>query len=70
MEDLIERATRDIVAAEYAIALTGAGISTESGFLIFEGLQESGPKILKPKRKPIGAIRNSWKNPKRGGGKD
>ena len=36
MEDLIKRAARDIVAAEYVIALTGAGMSTESGFLIFE----------------------------------
>jgi len=31
METLIERAARDLVGARHAIALTGAGISTESG---------------------------------------
>lgn len=30
-QDVIERAARDIVAADTAIALTGAGVSTESG---------------------------------------
>jgi len=37
MEDLIQRAARDLVASSYAIALTGAGISTESGIPDFRG---------------------------------
>ncbi len=37
MEELIERAARDLVNAKYAIALTGAGISTESGIPDFRG---------------------------------
>ena len=37
MEQLIERAARDLVDSKYAIALTGAGISTESGISDFRG---------------------------------
>ncbi len=37
MEQAIERAARDLVGSEYAIALTGAGISTESGIPDFRG---------------------------------
>ena len=37
MEDLIERAAKDLVGSKYAIALTGAGISTESGIADFRG---------------------------------
>jgi len=37
MEDLIERAARDLVNSRYAIALTGAGMSTESGIPDFRG---------------------------------
>ena len=37
MDNLIERAARDLVNSRYAIALTGAGISTESGIPDYRG---------------------------------
>jgi NAD-dependent deacetylase len=37
MEDLIQRAAEDLIRARYRIALTGAGISTESGIPDFRG---------------------------------
>jgi NAD-dependent deacetylase len=37
MKDLIKRAAQDLVKCSYAIALTGAGISTESGIPDFRG---------------------------------
>lgn len=37
MEELVQRAAKDLVNSKYAIALTGAGISTESGISDFRG---------------------------------
>lgn len=37
MDDPIERAALDLTGSRYAIALTGAGMSTESGILDFRG---------------------------------
>ena len=37
IEALIARAARDLINSQYAIALTGAGISTESGIPDFRG---------------------------------
>ena len=39
MEQLIARAARDLVDSKYAVGLTGAGISTESGIRDFRGPQ-------------------------------
>ena len=39
MEDLIKQAASDLISCNYAIALTGAGISTESGLADFRGPQ-------------------------------
>ncbi len=46
MDALIERAAGDLVEARYAIALTGAGISTESGIQDYRG--PSGLWTLNP----------------------
>jgi NAD-dependent deacetylase len=37
MEELIERAAKDLIVSTYAIVLTGAGMSTESGIPDFRG---------------------------------
>jgi NAD-dependent deacetylase len=46
MEELIKRAARDLANSKYAIALTGAGVSTESGIPDFRG--PSGIWTLNP----------------------
>jgi len=37
MEDMIKRAARELIKSKYAVALTGAGMSTESGIPDFRG---------------------------------
>jgi NAD-dependent deacetylase len=37
MEKLVKRAAKDLAESKYAIALTGAGMSTESGIPDFRG---------------------------------
>jgi NAD-dependent deacetylase len=37
VDELIKRAAKDLLNSNYAIALTGAGISTESGIPDFRG---------------------------------
>jgi NAD-dependent deacetylase len=46
MDTLIEKAARDLVSSNYAISLTGAGISTESGIQDYRG--PSGVWTLNP----------------------
>lgn len=46
MDELIRKAAGDLISAHYAIALTGAGISTESGIPDFRG--PSGVWTLNP----------------------
>jgi NAD-dependent deacetylase len=51
LQELIKRAARDLVNAEYAIALTGAGMSTESGIPDWRGSVPGGvnnPDAEKP----------------------
>lgn len=52
MQDMIERAAQDLAASDYAIALTGAGISTESGLPDFRGPSGLWTKRQGEKRKP------------------
>jgi NAD-dependent deacetylase len=39
LQDVIAQAANDLVGSHYAIVLTGAGISTESGLADFRGPQ-------------------------------
>jgi len=39
MEDLIKKAAEDLKNAKHAIALTGAGISTESGLFVVKQMR-------------------------------
>lgn len=48
MDDLIIKAARDLTGSKYAIALTGAGISTESGIQDYRG--PSGLWTLNPEK--------------------
>ncbi len=53
MEQLIERAARDLVDSKYAVALTGAGISTESGISDFRGPQGIWTKNPEAERRAL-----------------
>lgn len=50
MDEMINKAADDLVRAGHAVALTGAGISTESGVLDFrgpDGLWTKNPELGK-----------------------
>lgn len=51
MEQLIERAAKDLLNSKYAIALTGAGISTESGIPDYRGPEGVWTKHPEAERK-------------------
>ncbi len=64
MEQLIERAAKDLAASEYAIALTGAGISTESGIRDFRGPDGVWTKNPEAERKAYLGYQEFLEDPK------
>ncbi len=65
MEDLIQRAAQDLIKARYGIALTGAGISTESGIPDFRGPDGIWTKNPEAERKAYEVYEQFKTNPKR-----
>ncbi|HYB19928.1 MAG TPA: NAD-dependent deacylase [Thermodesulfobacteriota bacterium] len=64
MEDLIKRAAGDLVKAGYAIALTGAGISTESGIPDFRGPSGIWTRDPEAEKRAYQVYARFQKNPK------
>ena len=64
MERLIERAARDLADSKYAIALTGAGISTESGIADFRGPSGIWTKNPEAERRAYRSYERFLENPK------
>ena len=65
MEQLIERAARDLVNSKYAVALTGAGISTESGIPDFRGPSGIWTKNPEAERRAYRGYQDFLADPKR-----
>jgi NAD-dependent deacetylase len=64
LESLIERVARDLVESKYAICLTGAGVSTESGISDFRGPQGVWTKNPEAERMAYLAYPKFKKDPK------
>ncbi len=64
MRDLIEKAADELVKSKYAIALTGAGISTESGIPDFRGPKGIWTKDPEAEKRAYQSYANFQKNPK------
>lgn len=64
MEDLIERAANDLVNSKYAIALTGAGMSTESGIPDFRGKDGLWTRNPEAERKAYETYEKFLRDPK------
>ena len=64
MEQLIERAARDLFNSKYAIALTGAGMSTESGVPDFRGPSGIWTKDPEAERRAYRSYERFLKDPK------
>jgi len=64
MESLINRAAKDLVESKYAIALTGAGMSTESGIADFRGPKGLWTKQPEAERKAYQTYGKFQANPK------
>ena len=63
MESLIERAARDLLRSNHAIALTGAGMSTESGIRDFRGPNGIWTKDPEAERRAYETYHNFLRNP-------
>ncbi len=64
IEQLIERAARDLVGSKHAIALTGAGISTESGIRDFRGPSGVWTKDPEAERRAYQSYQRFLEDPK------
>ena len=64
MEELVERAARDLINSNYAIALTGAGMSTESGIPDFRGPSGIWTKDPEAERRAYQTYHRFLANPK------
>jgi NAD-dependent deacetylase len=64
MDALIERAAGDLLKSKHAIALTGAGMSTESGIPDFRGPNGIWTKNPEAERKAYETYPNFLRNPK------
>jgi len=64
MKELIERAARDLINSNYAIALTGAGMSTESGIPDFRGPDGIWTKNPEAEREAYQAYNELLRDPK------
>jgi len=64
VEELMKRAARDLVDSKHAIALTGAGISTESGIPDFRGPSGIWTKNPEAERKAYRSYESFLENPK------
>jgi NAD-dependent deacetylase len=65
MESLIKKAAEDIVKSRYAVALTGAGISTESGIADFRGPEGIWTKNPEAERKAYETYTTFLNDPKK-----